>query len=72
MKKLWHRNVRSLLLILLIVGALLLVIEGWLGTATVKMTGFYALAGFVSFIALILIALLIAKVIKRKDTYYDS
>jgi len=61
-----------LLLILLIVGALLLVIEGWFGTATVKMAGFYAVAGFLSFIALILIALLIAKVIKRKDTYYDS
>ena len=71
MKQYWQRNVRSLLLILFVTGGLLLAIAAWFGSGSAKIIGFYAGAGLLGCIVLIVIALLLGKMIQRKDTYYD-
>ena len=71
MKQYWQRNVRSLLLILFVTGGLLLAIEAWFGSGSAKIIGFYAGTGLLGCIVLIVIALLLGKMIQRKDTYYD-
>lgn len=71
MKLYWHRNICLLLLVLFVVGGLLLAIEAWFDTGSAKITGFYVAIGFLGCMVLIVIALLIAKIMRRKGGYYD-
>lgn len=70
MKENWHRSVRRLLFILLLFAVLLFALEVWFADHTSNIVGFYAGIGFLSCVALIVVALLIGKIIKRKDNYY--
>ena len=71
MRKLWSRSVRRLLSALLLFAGLLLLLEFQLGEDATKMVGFYAGVGFLACIGLIVTALLIGKIIKRKDNHYE-
>ena len=71
MKEHWPRSVRRLLFISLLFAGLLAGIEVWLSEHMTKIVGFYAGVGFLSCVALIVVALLIGKIIKRKDNYYE-
>ena len=71
MSKLWSRNVRRLLSALLLFAGLLLLLEFQLGEDATKMVGFYAGVGFLACIGLIVTALLLGKIIKRKDNHYE-
>ena len=70
MKRYWSRNVRLLLFILLLLGGLLLAAELWIDEHKITI-GFYAGVGLLSYAALIVVALLIGKIIKRRDSYYE-
>ena len=70
MKEHWPRSVRRLLFILLLFAGLLPALDVWLAEPSTKMVGFYAGVGFLSCVVLIVVALLIGKIIKRKDNYY--
>jgi len=71
MKERWSRSVRRLLSILLLFAGLLLLLEFQLGEHATKITGFYAGVGFLACIGLIVTALLLGKIIKRKDNHYE-
>ena len=71
MKERWSRSVRRLLSILLLFAGLLLLLEFQLGEDATKMVGFYAGVGFLACIGLIATALLLGKIIKRKDNHYE-